>query len=125
MRKVRGIDWNIALHKIRDVAEVNIIAEEYSYEAACERWGFLGSRTIARLIADGQGINPPRERTNLSFVSDGSRIVALRLSDCWQNVIHDMAIILFGVIHEATGLNVRHMPFVLHRAISSLGTVKL
>lgn len=52
--KSRGIDWLQAIHVSPDPAVVAQIAADYGYDAALERWGWIGERTISRLISEGK-----------------------------------------------------------------------
>lgn len=52
--KARGIDWVLAVHIAPDPAKVAEISMSHGHEAACERWGWLGERTITKLVAEGK-----------------------------------------------------------------------
>lgn len=52
--KPRGIDWTLAVHITPTPEKVATIATSHGYLAACERWGWLGPRTISNMIAEGK-----------------------------------------------------------------------
>ncbi len=53
-KKPRGIDWTLAVHVTPTPEKVAKIAASHGYLAACERWGWLGPRTISNMIREGK-----------------------------------------------------------------------